>query len=140
MQSGLLDLVKAELLPAVASHGVVVEGQESSTSFDNASVTLAAGELRFRVVRERSQLFVDFGSAAKPHAWFDSAVVAEYLGLGRDGGFHSGDAAYVLRGLAEFLKTFWNDLVARFGADRFIQTERELIAVRKARDAARWGS
>lgn len=137
--SALIDLVVSELLPAVEALGVKVVDHGSSRSFDDAQVTLEAGDVRFRVIRERSKHFVDFGSVTKPHVWFDSAVVAYYLGLGGNAGFHSSDPRSVLKGLAEFLKTFSGELALRFSSSRFEQTARELTSVRQARDKARWG-
>lgn len=135
----LLSAVEAQLVPAVEALGVSVVDHETSASFGNATVTLQSGELRLRVVRERSQVFVDFGSAAKPHSWFDSAVVADHLGLGPNGGFHSSDTTSVLRGLADFLRAFWGDLALRFSRERFSSTERDLLALRDARASARLG-
>ncbi|HET9986561.1 MAG TPA: hypothetical protein VFQ38_23490 [Longimicrobiales bacterium] len=136
----LHELVEKYLLPEVASKGMRVVHQEASTSFDNAFVVLQSDDLRVRVVRERGQVFADFGSAAEPGTWFDSAVVMEHLGLSESAGFHDRDAAKALRGLAKFLRALWDELAAEFSSAAFAATKRELIAVRERRDVRRFGA
>jgi len=77
----------------VAPLGFTVVQSDTSDSFDNASVVLQAPALRLRVVRERSQVFIDVGPASEPGTWFDSAVVIDYLGLSSKAGFHDRDVS-----------------------------------------------
>lgn len=139
MSEDLLSLVKTHLLPAVAQHGMRVLSHEESGSFDNAFVVLQKGDVRVRVLRERSQVFVDFGSSAEPAVWFDSAVVMEYLGLSENAGWHGRDSTVVLRGLADFLRTFESELAARFSSGNFTATKRELTRVREDQAVRRFG-
>ena len=137
--SDLLTAVREELLPDVSELGFQLVAQDQSDSFDNATVTLEAGDVCVRIVRERSQVFVDFGSVAKPGLWFDSTVVFDFLGIARDGGFHSTDTTAVLRGLSSLLRAFWPEIKSRFGRDTFARTESALTTLRNAKAAERLG-
>jgi hypothetical protein len=53
---------------------------QSPEAFGDALVILGVGDLRLRALRDRDQILADFGSAADPTRYFDSAVVIEYLG------------------------------------------------------------
>lgn len=138
-RNDLMDVVEAIFLPAVASLGFAVVDEETSSSFDNATVTLQADPLRLRIVRERSQVFVDFGSVVAPTTWFDSAVVLDYLELGKEGGFHQKDAERTTRALARLIHSVWGELVSKFSAQSFPETERALTILRNRRAAERLG-
>src|ERR1044071_6765853 len=84
----LLEATNSILLPALLPMAWRVVERRESHSFSDALVVLQFNELRLRVVRDKGIIFVDFGSAASPADWFDSAVVVEYLGLSASGGFH----------------------------------------------------
>ena len=137
--TALLAQVEATLLPLVPSLNLKVIDHSESTSFDNASVTLEGGNLRVRIVRERSQVFVDLGPVCDPQSSFDSAVVMDYLGLSEDAGFHNRDADAVLRGLSSFLRSFSPELSEKFTRANFEITKAELTRLRNARAAARLG-
>src|SRR5438067_9622710 len=98
MSEALVDLVNAKLLSAIVRFGFTVVRSEMSDSFDNANVTLQAPALRLRVIRGRSQIFLDIGPSSEPGTWFDSAVVIDYLGLSARAGFRDEDARGVLHG------------------------------------------
>lgn len=138
-ENDLLSGVKQDLLPVTGSLGFEVVDHETSDAFDNASVTLKARDLRIRIVRERSQVFVDFGSVANPDLWFDSAVVFEWVGASRDGGFHDANLKSVLRGLGSFLRAFERELSSKFAKDVFSSTAQQLIALRNTRASQRLG-
>ena len=135
----LLAHVEASLLPLLSSLHLKVIDHSESTSFDNASVTLEGGDLRVRIVRERSQVFVDLGPVWDPQTSFDSAVVMDYLGLSDDAGFHDRDAGAVMQGLGSFLRSFSGELSEKFSRADFAVTKAELTTLRNARAAARLG-
>ncbi|MBI4502415.1 MAG: hypothetical protein HY700_14795 [Gemmatimonadetes bacterium] len=135
----LLAEIERNLLPAVSSLAIQVVDHQESDSFDNAVVVLQAGELRIRLVRERSYLFVDFGSTAEPNTWFDSAVVLDHLGLSEDAGFHDRRVQHVLAGLASLLKSFGTELFSLFVSSNFNVTKSGLSELQKSRAARRLG-
>ncbi len=137
--SNLLAHVQATLLPLVSSLNLKVIDHSESASFDNASVTLECGDLRLRIVRERSEVFVDLGPVWDPKSSFDSAVVMDYLGLSDDAGFHDRDAGAAMRGLGSFLRSFSVELSEKFSRAHFPVTKTELTTLRNARAAARLG-
>ncbi len=139
MAKDLLRLVQTYLVPTVAQDRMQILSHEESDSFDNAFVILEWRGVRVRVLRERSQVFVDFGSSVEPAVWFDSAVVMEYLGLSETAGWHDRDGAVVLKGLADFLRTFASELAARFNPANFTVAKQELTRVRKDQAARRFG-
>ncbi len=139
MPEDLLGLVESHLLSSAAQHGMRVVSHEESGSFDNALVVLQGGDVRVRVIRERSQVFVDFGSSSEPAVWFDSAVVMEYLGLSDTAGWHDRDGAGVLKGLADFLRAFWLELSVRFSPATFPVAKQELTRVREEQSVRRFG-
>lgn len=106
MSETLLAFVNECLLPTVEPLGFKVVHSDVATSFDNAMVTLEATDLRVRIVRERSQVFAEFGALAEPNTWFDSAVIIDYLGLSAEAGFHDKNARVVLRGIGSFVLAF----------------------------------
>jgi hypothetical protein len=138
MSETLLSLVESNLLPGVDSLGMSVLTHEESGSFDNALVVLQAGDIRIRIVRERSQVFVDFGSSGEPAVWFDSAVVMEYFGLSETAGWHDRDGIGVLRGLAEFLRVFQGELATRLSPANFPVTKQGLTSVREEQATRRF--
>lgn len=139
MHDALLTLVESELLPAIAPLGFVVAHSETSDSFGNASVILQAPALRLRVIRERSQIFLDVGPTSEPSTWFDSAVVIDYLGLSANGGFHAEDARRVLRSAGAFVTAMWSELTAKFNGAQLPATKRELQALAEQRAAKMFG-
>jgi hypothetical protein len=58
MHEPLLALVKECLLPMLKPLDFEVVHRDEATSFDNATVTLQGPDLRIRIVRERSRLFI----------------------------------------------------------------------------------
>lgn len=135
MAEELLELVNAELLPVIGPLGFTVVQSETADAFDNASVVLQAPALRIRVVRERSQVFIDVGPASEPGTWFDSAVVIDYLGISPKAGFHDRDASGVLRGAGAFITAMWRELTTKFGLQRLAATKKDLISLRDERAA-----
>jgi hypothetical protein len=135
----LLAQIEATLLPLVSCLNLRVIDHSESGSFDNASVTLEGGDLRLRILRERSQVFVDLGPAWDPQSSFDSAVFMDCLGLSDDAGFHDRDAGAVMRGLGSFLRSFADELRNKFSRANFAVTKAELTTLRNARPAARLG-
>ncbi|GAC1479974.1 MAG: hypothetical protein NVS1B4_24920 [Gemmatimonadaceae bacterium] len=134
----LVDLVGAQMLPALAERGLAIVGHEEYPWFDNAVVILASPQLRLRIIRERGQLFLDIGCVAEPDTWFDSAVVFDHLGLSANGGFHGRDEAS-LRKMSEFVVVMWEELVRVFGPASFSNTKKDLEAVRYRRAAHMFG-
>ena len=135
----LLPQVEALLLPLVSSLHLRIVDHSESDSLDNATVTLQAGNVRVRILRERSQVFLDLGSASAPHTWFDSAVVMDHLGLSDDAGFHDRGSNDLFEGIGSFLRSFWGELTVRFDPANFTATNSALGALRDARAASRLG-
>ena len=102
----LEQLVREYLLRSLESLGYRIVESVESQHFDNAECVLASPPVRARIVRERSQFFLDVGPPSDPSLWYDSAVVMEFLGLSRDAGFHDSDTNRVLTGMATFLQSF----------------------------------
>jgi hypothetical protein len=139
MTTELLKQVQATLPAAVDSLPLRVIEHRESDSFGDALVVLQAGELRVRVVRDRGQVFADFGSAADPARWFDSAVVMDAMGLSATAGFHDQDAKTSLSGIAALLRDCGQELMALFSSDRFASTEQQFTKVQHARAAKQFG-
>jgi hypothetical protein len=53
-----------------------------SRSFGNFSVQFDSPDILLRVIRERSQFFIDFASPAQPLEWIDQDAVLNLLGTG----------------------------------------------------------
>ncbi len=136
MSQQLLDVVRTELLPVLATHDFRVVESEETSSFDNAYVILEGASLRLRVVRERAIVTLDVAPTCAPNAWVDSAVLIDYLGLSADAGFHSADVRDVARGIGRFIRSLVPDLQSVFDPNRWRETQRELEAL-KARRAKR---
>jgi hypothetical protein len=139
MTFNLLAEVQATLLPQTTSFGFAITDHRESASFGDALVVLQSGDVRARVVRDRSQLFADLGSAAEPGTWFDSAIVMDLLGLSASGGFHERDATRVLNGLGAFIQSFWPELASMFSSEKFAVTKQQLEALQRNRAEKRFG-
>lgn len=139
MISDLTSVVERDLLPTLAPLGFRIVSSEVWDSFDNANVVLESALLRIRVVRERSSLLADFGPVSEPNTWFDSTVVADYLGISHDAGFHGRDAHLVLRGLGAFVRSFHTELATAFDPACLRDTKRELEALKGRRAAEQFG-
>jgi hypothetical protein len=140
LKNDLLRAVESVLLPRVRHLGLGVAEHQEGSSFDNATVTLASGDVRVRVVRERSIVHMEVASVHSPHAWVDSAVLMEHLGLSKVAGFHGLAVEGVLEGIGSFLKSSWADLERLFDKGSFRETNRALDVLREERSARRWGS
>jgi hypothetical protein len=135
----LLKLVNSKLMPRLPSLNYRVVEHEKGQAFDNAMVIVDGPEFRMRVVRERGQLFVDFGSLAEPRSWFDSSVVMAVLGLRGGDGWHSTDADMVLFELASFVLANEARIVGLFESSLFAKSKELLLAVQKQQSDDRWG-
>ena len=133
MPEGLLDIVRRELLPALGPLGFEVVESEAADVFDNATVTLQGPDLRVRIVRERSEVFADFGPRAEPGTWFDSAVLFDYLCLSSQAGFHDRDVSGVLRGIAAFVRSFHGELARAFQPSSLAITKQAIEALKERR-------
>lgn len=140
MAEDLLELVRTALIPALAPRSFEVVESETAESFDNAYVVVQAPELRIRILRERSQIFADFGSPSEPNTWFDSAVIMDHLGLSTDGGFHDSDARGVLHGVSTFVAACWTALTEMFDQSHLGATKQELEVLKEKRAAKLFGA
>lgn len=122
----LVDHVRAVLLPAVEPLGLAITDHQESAAFGNALVTLRSEHLRVRVVRDRGQVLVHFGSATAPDVWVDSQLVSEMLGLGAGGGFHDRNTVESLEALGSFLRSFAVELQHLFAPEAFASTRERL--------------
>ena len=135
----LEQLVREYLLRSLESLGYRIVESVESQHFDNAECVLASPPVRARIVRERSQFFLDVGPPSDPSLWYDSAVVMEFLGLSRDAGFHDSDTNRVLTGMATFLQSFQHELSAAFAAEGLAETKRQLDVLRAKRADTEFG-
>ena len=135
----LLHAVEESVAPHVTAARLTIVDRQVATSFDNELVTLASGDVRVSVVRERGVTRIEFASVVKPSAWFGSGEVMELLGVSKDGSLVGDQVQDVLAGLVRFLNAFWNEIQALFDRTRFANTEAELLRIRKLRDDQRWG-
>lgn len=129
------DDVKSAFLPNAKDLGFRISGEQKSEAFGDALVVLESGDVRLRIVRDRSQIFADLGSVAESDAWFDSTIVMQALGLTTKPAFGGTDPQIVLPGVAAFLKSVWPELVRMFGARTFATTKRQLTELQEARAA-----
>jgi hypothetical protein len=134
-----LDLLQAELLPAISPVGFVVVRNECFDSFDNAVVELHAPALRLRVVRERSQVFVDIGPASEPGTWVDSDLVLEHLGLMSSTSHRSREASPVLRGIAALVVSNLAELSMLFDPQHLAATKRAIEVLGEQRAVKLFG-
>jgi hypothetical protein len=133
------DDVKSTFLPNAEELGFSIVEERKSEAFGDALVVLQSGDFRLRIVRDRSQIFADFGSAAEPETWFDSTIVMQALGLTTQPLFGGTDPQSVLPSLAAFLKSFWSELMAMFDLRHFAATKAQLTELQDARATKRWG-
>jgi hypothetical protein len=135
-----LDLVNAELMPAIAPLGFVIVHNQVSVSFGDALVEVEAPTLRLRAIRDRSQVFVDFGPVSERATWFDSDLVLEHLGPMSSTSHRSRDATTVLRATATFLTSFREELETLLDAHHLPDTKREMEMLGERRAAKEFRS
>ncbi len=135
----LLRAVEKVLVPRVHHLGFAITEHQEGQSFDNATVTLASGDVRVRVFRERGIVHMDVASAHSPHAWVDSAVLMKHLCLSKDAGFFGSSVEGVLEGIGSFLNSCSADLQRMFDKSSFGATNRALDILKEQRSVRRWG-
>lgn len=139
MKSDLLERVERDFLPNTSMFGFTISHHEESEAFGDALVVLQAGDLRIRLVRDRGQVFVDFGSTADLATWFDSSVVFEFLELSDTSSWHSRDTSSVLNALQSFIQVFGKELSRKFAPSSFPMTRRNLVELREPRANKQYG-
>jgi hypothetical protein len=136
----LVSLVDKHLLSRLGPLGYRRVADEKFDSFDDAIVVMERSPLRIRVLRDRGQIFVDFGSVAELTVWFDSHVVMEALSLRERTGWNSTNAKAVLADLAGFVVAYDSQLNAMFESATFKESKARLVGVREKQSVERWGS
>jgi len=121
-----LDLVNAELVPAIAPLGFAIMQSHVADSFDNASVELEGPALRLRAFRERGDVFVDIGPASEPGQWLDSDLMLEHLGLMSSTSDRNREASAALRGAAAWVTMFHAELSELLDAQHLPATKRAI--------------
>lgn len=58
----------------------VVDEARSQAGFGNAYVILQNNDMRVRLVKDRSQLFLDIGPLSDPNTWWDMSLVRRLVG------------------------------------------------------------
>jgi hypothetical protein len=134
-----LDLVNAELMPAIAPLGFAVVQSSVADSFDNASVELEGLAFRLRAFRERGDVFVDIGPASEPGQWLDSDLMLEYLGLMSSTSDRSREASAALGGAAAWVTTFHAELSELLDAQHLPATRRVIGDLGEQRAARMFG-
>ena len=135
----LLDLVAAELLPAIAPLGFVVVASSVADVFDNATVVMQSAGLRIEVVRERGIVNLDVGPVTEPGTSFGSGLLLNYLGLSAGYGYVGPDARSVLRAAGAFVTSMGDELQTMFEPERLARTKRDLGALAKERAKKMFG-
>jgi hypothetical protein len=131
------DDVRSAFLPNAKDLGFRIVADQKSEAFGDALVVLESDDIRLRIVRDRSQIFADLGSAVEPDTWFDSTIVMQALGLTTKPAFGGTDSQIVLPSIAAFLKSVWLELRAMFEPRHFAATKRQLLELQEARAAKR---
>lgn len=135
MSVTLENQIRGLLLPKIQELGFHIVDEQTGPGFDNAIVTLRSAGICIRIVRERTQFFVDFAAPTNSHSWFDSALIFRLLGLSDRASFHMSDAESTFDALRRFLVQFYPELTALFSEDSYQTTEQALhdIAVERAK-------
>jgi len=134
-----LDLVNAELLPAIARLGFAVVESYVADSFDNASVELAGPTFRLRAFRERGDVFVDIGPVSEPGQWLDSDLMLEHLGLMSSTSDRSREASAALRGAAGWVTTFHAELSELLDTQHLPATKHAIVELGEQRALRMFG-
>ena len=128
-----VERVQEGLVSKLKPLGFEITQSEIADVFDNASVTLQGPGLQIRIVRERGEIFADFGPSSNVGLWYDSAVVMDYLGLSAEAGFHDRNLDAVLRGVASFVTTCGFELSRKFDEAHLATTRKELEDLKQRR-------
>lgn len=99
----------------------VLHEDSESESFGDSAATFYSPELMIRVVRDRGQVSVDFGSGWEPDEWFDLSFVADLVGA-------TGDQDDVLASLARFIDQHCVQLRHAFSPKHFPETKQVLTS------------
>ena len=102
---------------------------DSQVRGPHAAIVLEAGPLRLRLVRDRSQIFVDFQSAENPSEddWFSFDMIRQLL---------TGevvDSAQMDDDKAQFIHDHFQEIVEAFQPTKRKETERKLHEYERAR-------
>lgn len=133
-----VDEVRAALAALMEQWQFRLVETAQSRSFDNAFVVLQSDDVRMRIVRDRSQVFVDFASSTEPETWFDLDILLRLLKSALP---HVGalQAARNVADAAERIKKYYPEIRELFSASRFDENKVRLHALKRARTRERFG-
>jgi hypothetical protein len=119
----LLRILREWLLFFFADNRYRLVHSQVGPSFDDALVEFASDTLRWRLVRDRSQILLNCRSAGGKHKdweWYSSDVLIRLL-TGR-----RVDSAVLTEDMANWFKSNLTEIEQRFSAEALEETKREL--------------
>jgi len=126
MTINLRDQVETTFLPEVEGLGFVVVEHFHGGGFDNALVVLKSAVITVRIVRERSQLFMDVASVSHAEEWFDIDLIMRLLGHARPDHLALQASSEALVDFGGVIRTHFGKLVELFDNQAFDRTKEQL--------------
>ena len=119
--------------------GYVVSDRLVATSFDNALVDFSGHEMKVRVIRERSQVFIDFAAMVDPETWFDLDIVLRLLDADTESRRVVGSGEASVEALAAVLQQYLSSIEIAFETKNYPTTKQKLAALQEKRADERFG-
>jgi len=115
-----------------------VEGEDSE-AFGDSLVVFEKGPMIFRAVRDRGQVFADFGAVRDPGTWFDASIVAQRLAIELDPRIGSDDEYGAIDAMSSFIRQNLAQLLSLFAPEHYSRTKWELSELEKRAAGQRFG-
>lgn len=109
---------------------------ESSPSFGNALIDIASGDLEWRLVRDRSQVFLDCRPVSdnlKSHEWFSADLLIRLLSNRRV------ESAELTSEMARWFEENLSEIEKSLSGDRMVETVGQLKRLKQLRSKELFG-
>jgi hypothetical protein len=138
--SEFLDQVRSILVPSFEQLGLQLCDTRVGDSFGDAYAVFHGPQFRVRVLRDRGQVFVDFGSPADATNWFNMPIVARILGFSAGNEADGPDDRAKLGWVAALVRNQVSKLEAAFSPEHYSRSKALLERMEHSSVEARFGT
>ena len=127
------------LAPVLTRLGFRAVFDQQGRAFGDELVEFASDDVRLRIVRDRGQVFADFGSPADVRRFFDAGVVMEHFDPAASWSLQHDTVAESLRAIGRFVEAVGAELRSTYSPDRYRASLKRLDAIERGRADRRFG-
>lgn len=98
---------------------------------EDAEIILEGDGIRLRFVRDRNQVFVDFGATFEPHAWLDGYFLLQLLEIGESPFVNEDTSAVDLKIFGGFLERHVEQIEHLLQEENLPKTKRKIAELQE---------